>query len=121
MALACAGVEFAVEHEHARVELDRAHDDLLELALAHHELRVDPVAHLDDRVDHLDARRARELAQLAHALFGGAHRGRAAALVADVDQDRAAVLRLDLARPARRANSASRSAMSFADVHAGRR
>ena len=74
-------------------------DHVVELALAEHELRIDAIAQLHDRVDHLDARRARELAQLAHALVGVAV-GRASRLVADVDQDRAAVLGLDLARRA---------------------
>ena len=64
------GRELAVEDEHVRVELDRADDDLLELALAHDELRVDVVAHLDDASADLDARGARELAELAHALLG---------------------------------------------------
>ena len=51
------------------VELDGANDDLVELALAHHELGVDAVAVLHDGVDDLDPGRARELAQLGQTLL----------------------------------------------------
>ncbi len=91
--------KLAIEDEDVGVELDGAHDDLFELALAHHEPGIDVRAHLDDRVRRLDPRRACELAELAHALLGLPERLRPAGLVAHVHQDGAPVLGLDHARP----------------------
>ncbi len=62
------GREVSVENERRRVELHRADDDVVELALAHHELGIDAIAALDDDVDHLDSSGSRELFQLGEAL-----------------------------------------------------
>jgi hypothetical protein len=51
-----------VKDKDAGVELDRAHNDLFELALSHDELRVHVVAHLDDAIDHVGARAPCQLA-----------------------------------------------------------
>ncbi len=90
------------------VELHGAQDDLLELALAHDELGVEALAQLDDAVGDLDAGGAGELAQLAHALLGLVNGAGALRLVADVDEDGAAVLGLDLAGAERGARTRPR-------------
>ena len=69
MAEICDGREVAIEDERLRVELDRANHHVVELALAHDELGIDAIAQLHDGVDHLDARGARQLVQLGHALL----------------------------------------------------
>ena len=108
------GREIAIEDEDLRVELHGADDDLVELALAEHELRVDALAHLEDGVDDLDARRVRELAELADALVGDADARRARTC----RRRGARIARPSLAWTSRarvfRANSASSPAMSSA-------
>gem|GEM_PF-4352690 len=91
------GRQLAIEHEGTRVLFDRAHDYVFEFAFAEHELRIDPIAHLDDAVGDVGSGRARELAKLAHAFVGG--RANPLRLVADVNEDRAPVFGVDFARP----------------------
>ena len=81
----------AVEDQGLDVELDGAHHDLLQLAGAEQELRVDAVAQLDHLVRDGDARRLRQVGELVEACARGGERA-APLLVADVDQDGQAVL-----------------------------
>ena len=109
------GRQLAVEDEDARRRARMARTTTSSsLPLPITSLRIDVLAHLDDAVGDLDARRARELAQLAHALVGLARGLRALATCRRRAQDGAAVLGLDLARAARDARTRPRDRPSAA-------
>ncbi len=91
--------QVAVKDEGLGPRLHRSHDDVVELAPPHDELRVDALAPLEHDVGDLGACGAGQLAQLAQALARPLERVRPRR-VGDVDQDRAAVLRYDLAQAA---------------------
>ena len=89
--------EVAIDDQRLDVELGGADHHVVELALAEHEPRVDAIAKLEDAVGDGDAGGARELGELPQAVLRVGERARFA-LLADVHEDRAAVLRLDGAR-----------------------
>ena len=85
------GRELAIEDEHVGVELHRANDHVVELALTEHELRIDAIAELDDGIRDLDAGSPRELAELGDALLGVIG-GAALSALANMHEHGAAVL-----------------------------
>ena len=70
MAEACAGVRLRSKMSVCASSSTARSTTSSSLPLPSTNLRIDPLAQLDDGVDHLDAGGARELAQLAHALVG---------------------------------------------------
>ena len=117
MPLACAGVSSRSKTSTLASSSHGPDDDLLELALAHHEPRIDALAQLHDGVGHLRPGGARELAR-ARACSPRPRARRPAPFDLSPTCTRMArpSFALTSRAPARRANSASRSAMRRADV-----
>jgi hypothetical protein len=92
------GRQVAIEDQGLGVELRGADQDVVELPSPHHQLRIDPLAKLEHRVDHLDAGGVRELAELSQAVLRRVVSA-GDVLVSHVDEDRASVLGADLVRP----------------------
>ena len=108
---ACEGVRSLVEDEQVRPELHRAQDQLLELAPADEVARVGLPAHLEHRVQHLDAGGAR---QLLAARAATPRRGARCPSSADADQHRPLAAR----RPARAGGGRASSSSSAPSVAA---